>query len=209
MNNVELARTLSWRENALFKEREKNVFVKPDERCRACSNIVMARKRTFRGTRKELISSTTHHLNHLINSKQHLAGKMKQSAIRWDNNDLLPIEWRFVRFSNSYISLIKLSVVCREAAFLTLIFYARGNTPLPFLMPIGALFAILSLLFSRTAAMRARDVFLLLGLGFHLFLLLVAARRALAESHSATRDYLIDVHEQNVLWVNGGKVLRP
>lgn len=76
-------------------------------------------------------------------------------------------------------------------------------------MPIGALFAILSLLFSRTAAMRARDVFFLLGLGFHLILLLVAARRTLAESHSATRDYLIDVHEQNVLWVNGGKVLRP
>ena len=34
--------------------REKNVFSKPIEHCRACSNIVMARKRTFRGTRKEL-----------------------------------------------------------------------------------------------------------------------------------------------------------
>ena len=28
MNNVELARTLSWRENALFEEREKNNFSK-------------------------------------------------------------------------------------------------------------------------------------------------------------------------------------
>ena len=83
MNNVELARTWSWRENALFKEREKNVFVRPEAQDQACSNMVMARKRTFRGTRKELVSSTTHHLNHLINSKQHLAGKMKQSAIRW------------------------------------------------------------------------------------------------------------------------------
>ena len=53
MNDVELAQALSWRENALFKEREKNVFVKPNEQCRACSNIVMARKRTFRGTREE------------------------------------------------------------------------------------------------------------------------------------------------------------
>ena len=53
MSNVELARTLPWRENALFEEREKNVFVKPNEQCRACSNIVMARKRTFRGTREE------------------------------------------------------------------------------------------------------------------------------------------------------------
>ena len=53
MNNAELARTLSWRENALFEEREKNGFVKPNEQRRACSNIVMARKRTFRGTRKE------------------------------------------------------------------------------------------------------------------------------------------------------------
>ena len=53
MNNVELERTLSWRENALFEEQEKNVFVKPNEQCRACSNIIMARKRTCRGTRKE------------------------------------------------------------------------------------------------------------------------------------------------------------
>jgi len=36
-----------------IKTREKNVFVKPNEQCRACSNIVTARKRTFRGTRKE------------------------------------------------------------------------------------------------------------------------------------------------------------
>ena len=53
MNNVELARTLSWREYALFEEREENVFVKPKAQCRAHLNIVMARKRTFRGTRKE------------------------------------------------------------------------------------------------------------------------------------------------------------
>ena len=56
MNNVELARTLSWRENALLEEREKNVFVKPNEQCRACSNIVMARKHTFRGTKKKVNS---------------------------------------------------------------------------------------------------------------------------------------------------------
>ena len=56
-NNVELAQALSWRENALFEEWEKNVFVKPNEQCRACSNIVMASKRTFRGTRK---NSKTH-----------------------------------------------------------------------------------------------------------------------------------------------------
>ena len=43
MNNAELARTLSRRENALFEERKKNVFVKPNEQCRAYSDIVMAR----------------------------------------------------------------------------------------------------------------------------------------------------------------------
>ena len=43
MNNVELARTLSWREDALLEGREKNVFVKPNEQCRASSEIVMAR----------------------------------------------------------------------------------------------------------------------------------------------------------------------
>ena len=58
MNNVKPARTLSWRENALLEEREKNVFVKPNEQCRACSNIAMARKRTFRGTRKEGLKAT-------------------------------------------------------------------------------------------------------------------------------------------------------
>ena len=76
-------------------------------------------------------------------------------------------------------------------------------------MPIGAGFAIFSLLLSRSAAMRPWDILLLFGLGFHLIILLVAARRALAESHSATRDYLIDVHAQNVLGINGGKALRP
>ena len=76
-------------------------------------------------------------------------------------------------------------------------------------MSVGALFSILSLLFGRTAAMRPRYIFLLFGLGFHLIILRVTAKRALAESHSATRDYLIDVHVQNVLCVNGGKVLRP
>jgi len=60
MSNVELARTLPWRENALFEEREKNVFVKPNEQCRACSNIVMARKHTFRGTRKEQFSKSNY-----------------------------------------------------------------------------------------------------------------------------------------------------
>ena len=53
MNNVELVRTLSWRVNALFEEREKNVFVNPNEQRRACSNIVMVSKRTFRGMREE------------------------------------------------------------------------------------------------------------------------------------------------------------
>ena len=43
MSNVELALTLPRRENALFEEREKNVFVKPNEQRRACLDIVMAR----------------------------------------------------------------------------------------------------------------------------------------------------------------------
>jgi len=53
MNNVELVRTLSWRVNALFEEREKNVPIKPNEQRQTCSSIVMMRKRTFRETRKE------------------------------------------------------------------------------------------------------------------------------------------------------------
>ena len=53
MNNVELTRTWSWRENAPFEEREKSVSVKPNGQRRAYSDMLMARKRTFRGTRKE------------------------------------------------------------------------------------------------------------------------------------------------------------
>ena len=36
-----------------FRGTGKNIFVKPNEQRWACSNIVMARKRTFRGTGKE------------------------------------------------------------------------------------------------------------------------------------------------------------
>ena len=43
------------------KTREKNVFVKPNEQCRGCSNIVVARKRTFRGTRKERLTRSPIH----------------------------------------------------------------------------------------------------------------------------------------------------
>ena len=75
-------------------------------------------------------------------------------------------------------------------------------------MPVGALFAVLSLLFGRTAAVRPRYIFLLFGLGFHLIVFLLATRRRFAEGHSATSYYLIDVHVQNVLRVNGGKALR-
>ena len=45
------------------KTRKVNVFVKPNEQCRVCSNIAMARKRTFRETRKEQL---THSLVHLV-----------------------------------------------------------------------------------------------------------------------------------------------
>ncbi|OFQ27610.1 hypothetical protein HMPREF2955_04645 [Prevotella sp. HMSC073D09] len=37
-----------------FRGTQKNVFVKPNKQCRACSNIVMARKRTFRGTKNNI-----------------------------------------------------------------------------------------------------------------------------------------------------------
>ena len=43
------------------KTRKMNVFVKPNEQCRACSNIVMARKRAFRGKRKERLTRPLAH----------------------------------------------------------------------------------------------------------------------------------------------------
>ena len=41
------------------KQAKSESFRKPNEQCRVCSNIVMARKRTFRGTRKESLKVTT------------------------------------------------------------------------------------------------------------------------------------------------------
>ena len=43
-------------ERISVKKRKMNVFVKPNEQCRACSNIVMPRKRTSRETRKERLT---------------------------------------------------------------------------------------------------------------------------------------------------------
>ena len=41
------------------KQAKSESFRKPNEQCRVCSNIVMARKHTFRGTRKESLKVTT------------------------------------------------------------------------------------------------------------------------------------------------------
>ena len=38
------------------KKRKMNAFIKPNEQCRAYSNIVMPRKRTSRETRKERLT---------------------------------------------------------------------------------------------------------------------------------------------------------
>ena len=47
--------------DVFMSKAEKNVSVKPNEQCRACSDIVMARKRTFRGTRKERLTRSPVH----------------------------------------------------------------------------------------------------------------------------------------------------
>ena len=45
------------------KTRKMNVFVKPNEQCRACPNIGVARKRTFRETRKVRLTRSLVHLS--------------------------------------------------------------------------------------------------------------------------------------------------
>ena len=50
------------------KTREKNVFVKPNEQCRACSNIVMARI----GNRRHGALSEVERQNALLNIKGHI-----------------------------------------------------------------------------------------------------------------------------------------
>ena len=49
----------AWRKSSLTRVMNNvqgNVFVKPNEQCRACSDIVMARKHTFRGAKKKVNS---------------------------------------------------------------------------------------------------------------------------------------------------------
>ncbi len=53
-------------EKTHFSRNEKNVFVKPNEQCRACSYIVMARKRTFQGTKRTKTSETINNATILI-----------------------------------------------------------------------------------------------------------------------------------------------
>ena len=45
------------------KKRKMNAFIKPNEQCRAYSNIVMPRKRTSRETRKERLTRSLVHLS--------------------------------------------------------------------------------------------------------------------------------------------------
>ena len=53
-------------EKTHFSRNEKNVFVKPNEQCRACSYIIMARKRTFQGTKRTKTSETINNATILI-----------------------------------------------------------------------------------------------------------------------------------------------
>ena len=63
---------------------------------------------------------------------------------------------------------------------------------------VGALLAVFGLLFSRTAAVRSSDIFFLFGFGFNLIVFFFASRRAFAEGHSATSNYLVYIHVQYV-----------
>ena len=92
MNNVELARALSWRENALFEERKKNVFVKPNEQCRACSGIVMARKRTFEGRKKKFYFPSS--------------GALSIRSINWSNFGVMMICVRRLRCLPTSVPLV-------------------------------------------------------------------------------------------------------
>ena len=60
MNDVELTRTLSWRENALFEERKKNVSV--SQMSRVCFNAAMTRRRTFEEREKNVFGVCRTHL---------------------------------------------------------------------------------------------------------------------------------------------------
>lgn len=61
------------------------------------------------------------------------------------------------------------------------------------LMSVGSLFAVFSLLFSRTAAVGTRDVFLFLGLGLHLVVIILFRAPRTAAEVDALNEYLFEI----------------
>ena len=62
MNNVELARTFVMARKRTFRGTKKNVFVKPNEQCRACSNICHGEKTHFSRNEKNMFGAWLTHL---------------------------------------------------------------------------------------------------------------------------------------------------
>ena len=70
------------------KQAKSESFRKPNEQCRVCSNIVMARKHTFRGTRKESLKVTTSKQG-LVQNSERLATAPKME-LKKDPKEFVP-----------------------------------------------------------------------------------------------------------------------
>lgn len=62
-----------------------------------------------------------------------------------------------------------------------------------FLVPVGTLLAVFSLLAGRPAAVRSGDILFLLGLGFHLAAVVIVLLPCRTEHYSAASNYVVDV----------------
>ena len=70
------------------KQAKSESFRKPNEQCRVCSNIVMARKHTFRGTRKESLKATMPKQG-LVQNSERLATAPKM-GLKKDPKEFVP-----------------------------------------------------------------------------------------------------------------------
>ena len=77
-------------------------------------------------------------------------------------------------------------------------YVVRGRHAFGLSVALGTLFSVFCLLFGAARAVRARDIFFLFGFGFNLIVFFFASRRAFAEGHSATSNYLVYIHVQYV-----------
>ena len=120
---------------------------------------------------------------------------------------------RFIRFIRAIRALRSIQLI-RAIRFIRLIRFIRFFRAIRFipwpssftLVPVGALLAVFGFLPCRAAAMRSRDVFLFLGLGFHFAIISLGCLATLAKIDTMLKNSteIVVVHLLMLGLINDG-----